>query len=170
MKAVRVNSKPSAWVYPAAMTSAIERDPATWFARHDRPADAPTAALVREDFARWLRRRVSADETKLCDVVLAVNEALANAAEYAYLGGGGGTCDLEAVFDVAAGVLTVSVSDQGRWREPDSDPHLRHRGRGIPLMRKLADAVVIDTSPLGTTVCMRFGHVDAPVRLEAGIC
>ncbi|MGV1006891.1 MAG: ATP-binding protein [Candidatus Nanopelagicales bacterium] len=149
------------------MTSPFERDPGTWFVCHDRPADAWTAALVREDFARWLRWRVSADEAKLCDVVLAVNEALANAAEYAYLGTAGGTCDLEAVYDVAAGALTVSVRDQGRWCEPDPNHHQRHRGRGIPLMRKLADALVIDTSALGTSVCMRFSHVNAPM---AGIC
>lgn len=152
------------------MTSPTERDTGTRFVRHDLPADAPTAAVVREDFARWLRRRVNVDETRLCDVVLAVNEALANVAEFAYLGGSSGTCDLEAVYDVAAGVLTITVSDQGHWREPDPNRWQRHRGRGIPLMRSLADALLIDTSALGTSVCMRFDHVGVRMRVEAGIC
>lgn len=146
------------------MTSPIERDSgATRFVRHDLPADAPTAAAVREDFARWLRRRVGLDETRLCDVVLAVNEALANIAEFAYPGNAPGTCDLEAVNDVAAAVLTVTVSDRGHWREPDPNRRHRHRGRGIPLMRTLADALVIDTSALGTSVCMRFERIGAPL-------
>lgn len=152
------------------MTSPTERDPgATRFVRHDLPADAPTAAMVREDFARWLRRRVGLDETRLCDVVLAVNEALANIAEFAYLDGATGTSDLEAVNDVAAHVLTVTVSDQGHWREPDPNRRQRHRGRGIPLMRTLADSLIIDTSALGTSVCMRFDHIDARMMAPAGV-
>lgn len=144
------------------MTSPTQRDPgATRFVRHDLPADAPTAASVRGDFARWLRLTVGLDETRLCDVVLAVNEALANIAEFAYLGGTRGTCDLEAVNDPAAGVLTVTVSDQGRWREPDPERRQPHRGRGIPLMRTLADALIIDAAATGTSVCMRFDRIDA---------
>ena len=151
------------------MTSPTERDPgAIRFVRHDLPADAPTAAMVRDDFTRWLRRRVGLDETRLCDVVLAVNEALANIAEFAYRDGVTGTCDLEAVNDVAAGVLAVTISDQGHWREPDPNLRQRHRGRGIPLMRTLADSLIIDTSTLGTSVCMRFEHIDARMMAQSG--
>jgi anti-sigma regulatory factor (Ser/Thr protein kinase) len=35
----------------------------------------------------------------------------------------------------------------------------RSRGRGIPLMRTLADSVIIDTSGLGINVCLRFDDV-----------
>ncbi|WP_293305560.1 ATP-binding protein [Mycolicibacterium sp.] len=151
------------------MTSPLDRDPGTRFVRRDLPADAPNVAVARADFTRWLRS-VSVGEARLCDVVLAVNEAMANIAEFAYLGTTGGTCDVEAAYDRAARVLTVTVSDQGQWREPDPTCPQRHRGRGIPLMRTLSDAFIIDTSALGTSVCMRFDHVEASMRIGAGAC
>lgn len=108
------------------------------------------------------------DETQLCDVILAVNEALANTAEFAYVDGGEGTLDLEAVRDSGCRTLTVTVSDRGHWRETNPLNRQRRRGRGIPLMRTLADSVIIDTSGLGTSVCMRFDEVRADLPMEVG--
>lgn len=128
----------------------------------DAAADGTTAGRVREDFARWLRRSVDLDETRLCDVLLAVNEALANVAEFAYLNQDrAGTFDVEAVLDPRRSALTVTVSDRGRWRHTEAAGRLRSRGRGIPLMRALADGFVIDSSPLGTSVCLRFDNAAA---------
>lgn len=110
------------------------------------------------------------DETRLCDIVLAVNEALANAAEFAYAGGAAGTVDLEAVRDPRRRTLTVTVSDQGHWRETNPLHRQRSRGRGIPLMRTLADSVIIDTSGLGTSVCLRFDDAVVGSRVTAGVC
>lgn len=139
-------------------------DAAARFVRRGLSADGPTAAAVREEFTAWLRRYVGPDETRLCDVVLAVNEALANSAEFAYSDGVEGTCDLDAVYaGGVGGVLTVTVCDRGRWREPDLNHRQRRRGWGIPLMRRLADRVVIDTSTLGTSVCMRFEQIHSLV-------
>ena len=130
-------------------------------------ADARNAGRVREQFASWLRARADLDDVRFSDIVLAVNEALANAAEFAYLQQRGmGTIDVEAVQDRAAAMLTVTITDQGCWREPDPVKQSRARGRGIPLMRALADEVTIDTSALGTTVCLRFDSVHA--RADAG--
>ena len=129
------------------------------FACNDALADPPTVAHVRDEFARWLRNGPGIDPTQACDVVLAVNEALANAAEFAYVEGGDGTVDLAAARDVARRSLTVTVSDRGHWRETNPLNRQRCRGRGIPLMRTLADSVIIDTSGLGTSVCMRFDDV-----------
>ena len=127
-------------------------------------ADAVSAASVRERFGRWLRRHTEVTETKLCDVLLAVNEALANSVEFAYLAErSAGTFDMEAVYDVARAVLTVNIEDQGVWRDRDPLHMDRCRGRGITLMRSLADAVVIDTSARGTIVCLRFENVHTPV-------
>lgn len=130
----------------------------TRFSRYQVLANGSSAALLREEFGRWLRRRADLDETSLCDVVLAVNEALANAAEFAYLQHDEcGTVDLEAVLDDA--MLAVTIADRGRWRPSDPAVQQRCRGRGIPLMRTLADDVAIGTSALGTTVRLRFDDV-----------
>ncbi len=123
-------------------------------------ADAYNAARIRDDVAAWLRTKGDLDEIRFSDIVLAVNEALANAAEFAYLKNGGvGTIDVEAVR--AGTALTVTVADQGCWRDPSPATQSRVRGRGIPLMRALADELTIDTSQLGTTVCLRFDSVHA---------
>mgnify|MGYP002629207013 FL=1 len=135
--------------------------PGDWFICHDAAADALTAASIRDEFARWLRRHTGLDETRLCDVLLSLNEALANVAEFAYLAGPAGTCDVEAVRDRDRRTLTVTVVDRGRWREADAANRRRRRGRGIPLMRTLADALVIDPSAVGTVVRMRFHDVHA---------
>lgn len=141
------------------------------FACNDATADAPTAAWIRDAFAQWLRRQTDLDEIRLCDVVLAVNEALANSAEFAYVDGAGdGTVDVEAVRDLNRRTLTVTISDRGRWRETNPLNRQRRRGRGIPLMRTLADSVVIDTSGLGTSVAMRFDEVHAARPVEVGVC
>ncbi|GAY16251.1 ATP-binding protein [Mycobacterium sp. shizuoka-1] len=134
------------------------------FSRNDVVADAHNAARVRDEFATWLRACGDLDKVRFSDVVLAVNEALANTAEFAYLQNGGhGTIDVEAVLD--AGNLTVTIADQGCWRESTPATQSRSRGRGIPLMRALADDVTIDASALGTTVCLRFDNF-LPARTD----
>lgn len=140
------------------------------FVCSDVAADALTVACLREEFTRWLRRGVAMDETRLCDVALAVNEALANSAEFAYVEGGAGTVHLEALRDVDRRSITVTVSDQGHWRETNPLNRQRSRGRGIPLMRTLADSVIIDTSGLGTSVCLRFDDVLSGRALAIGVC
>jgi anti-sigma regulatory factor (Ser/Thr protein kinase) len=140
------------------------------FAANGVVADATAAGNTRQEFAGWLSEHADLDEIRLSDIVLAVNEALANAAEFAYAGAGGstldagtsdGTFDIEAVLDHDSGTLTVTISDQGRWREKDPNTEQRTRGRGIPLMRMLAEDVAIDRSALGTTVCLRFDQVES---------
>ena len=120
------------------MTPAIFPEPdigGDRFSCNDATADALSVAQLRDEFARWLRRGAGMDETRMCDTVLAVNEALANAAEFAYDDGRAGLLNLEAVRDVRRGTITVTVSDQGHWRETNSLHLMRSRGRGISLMR-----------------------------------
>lgn len=140
------------------------------FTFNEFTADPYAAGHVRSEFAAWLRRRVALDDTRFSDVVLAVNEALANAAEFAYVKNSGvGTIDVEAVQNSGDATLTVTITDQGCWREPDPVTRGLTRGRGIPLMRALADELTIDTSKLGTTVCLRFDNVDALTRADAAV-
>jgi serine/threonine-protein kinase RsbW len=140
------------------------------FTCSDASADPPTVARIRDEFSRWLRGDGGFDEHRACDVILAVNEALSNTAEFAYAGGGDGTVDVEAVRDVVRHTLSVTVSDRGHWRETNPLQRQRGRGRGIPLMRTLADSVIIDTSGLGTSVCLRFDDVADPITLATGAC
>lgn len=138
------------------------------FACNGAGADPVTVAHLRDEFGRWLRRGGDIDETTLCDIVLAVNEALANSAEFAYRDSGAGTVDLEAVRDPRRRTVTVTISDQGHWRETNPLERQRSRGRGIPLMRTLADSVIIDTSGLGTSVCLRFDDALVSPRVKVG--
>ena len=104
------------------------------------------------EFAQWLNAAFDLDPYRTGDLVLAIYEALANTAEFAYLAHGmTGTMDVRASYDAVESALSVTVSDRGLWRTagPASD---RSRGRGISLMQALADRASIQTSTHGTTV------------------
>lgn len=95
------------------------------------------------------------------DLVLAVYEAIANAAEHAYAGhlSGPGLMWLQA--HRAIDHVLIIVSDRGRWRTPHPGGV---RGRGIPLMRVLIPDVDTRCDDRGTVVRLRV-HVP-PVRLR----
>lgn len=119
-------------------------------------ADGHTVAQVRHEFSQWLRAHFALDAEKLSDVVLAVNEALTNAAEFAYLDSAEvGTMALQARHTDDRR-LTVVVSDNGTWRQPNPEAHGHTRGRGIPLMRALAEHTTISPRPTGTRVELTF--------------
>jgi serine/threonine-protein kinase RsbW len=132
------------------------------FERTGMAADAQNAARAREEFAEWLERFLDLDPIRASDLVLAINEALANCAEFAYVTADRpGTMDVQAVYDPADRRLTVTVADHGVWRMPDPQPVSRTRGRGIPLMQALSDRTQIDSSSEGTTVRMQWADVAA---------
>ncbi|KLI09977.1 anti-sigma regulatory factor [Mycolicibacterium conceptionense] len=119
------------------------------------------AALMRREFTSWLSSNLTLDPTKASDVVLAVNEALANAAEFAYVDAPSpGVMGLRAEYDSDAAVLTVTVTDEGTWRINQTDHKNPARGRGIPLMRALTDRAVIESNHAGTEVRLQWDHVD----------
>jgi len=123
------------------------------FERVGVPADSTAAARARDEFSRWLQGTFDLDPNKSNDLVLAIYEALANTAEFAYLSSGfRGTMDLYAAHDPAESALSVTVADRGRWRTAPSYPDDRSRGRGIALMKALSDRASIQTSTSGTTV------------------
>ncbi len=135
-----------------SMPSAEVSDPER-FVRLGLDADATTVAHTREEFAQWLKRFFDLDAIRSSDLVLAINEALANAVEFAYLlAEHPGTIDVQAQYHSAEQKLIVDIADKGRWRTPPTGPTPRNRGRGIPLMETLSDEATIDTSSAGTRV------------------
>ncbi len=126
---------------------------------HCVAADAASVGRIREEFSRWLRQ-FGLNPDRHNDLVLAVNEALANSAEFAYVRHScPGNVTLAARYDPVAASLAVTIADEGAWREPTGSAIPELRGRGIPLMRALADETVIEASAHGTTVRLRFDRV-----------
>ena len=142
-----------------------QRDSRTRFAQTSVLADAACAAQLRQEFSVWLKRYFALDPTKVSDVVLAVNEALANAAEFAYaMVERPGAMHLLADYDSLEAILTVTVTDEGAWRIAKGgkgDKKKISRGRGIPLMQALSDRATIDSTPAGTRVRLEWNHVNA---------
>jgi serine/threonine-protein kinase RsbW len=132
----------------------------TQFARMDAVADPQSAAQIRREFSDWLGRHFKLDATKASDMVLAVNEAMANVAEFAYvMVEQPGAMHVLARYDGTAATLTVTVTDEGAWRNVDPATTDLRRGRGIPLMQALADHAAVDSSAAGTRVCLEWNRV-----------
>src|SRR6185437_14699482 len=113
------------------MSSSEKPSSGNQFVRTDVVADAESAATVRREFSDWLRRYFTLDTTKASDGVLAVNEAMANAAEFAYVTAERpGAMHVQADYDGSAATLTVTVTDEGAWRSADPARNELRRGRG----------------------------------------
>ncbi|NMN93962.1 ATP-binding protein [Antrihabitans stalactiti] len=109
-------------------------------------ATAVNAANARSLLTEWAHRHDVPSEL-IADVVYAAYEAIANVVEHAY-SGGAGSFTLRA--DDTPHQLCVTISDTGSWTPPSPTPGWR--GRGIPLIRALADSVHIGSDDAGTTV------------------
>ena len=86
------------------------------------------------------------------ELALASYEAMANAAEHAYVGRQPGM--LSVLVSVSSGLVDVLIADQGKWQE--SDTAARFRGRGLLLIKGLATDVTVTATDVGTTVRMRW--------------
>jgi len=132
------------------------------FLRSDIAADAASAAQMRLDFGAWLQQNFILDDVRFNDVLLAVYEALANAAEYAYIDAPRpGSVGLSAAYAPESDTLMVKVVDHGCWRQSEGDPSSNFRGRGIPLMHALADEATIEGSPTGTEVTLAWFQLNS---------
>lgn len=130
------------------------------FLRVGLAATPESASRTRDEFARWLGEFFDLNPDRSSDLVLAINEALANSAEFAYVNSGtAGTMDFRASYDSDDATMTVVVADRGVWRMSDTQDDTRTRGRGIPLMRALSDRTAIETSTDGTEVRMAWTNV-----------
>jgi PAS domain S-box-containing protein len=109
-------------------------------------AEPRALAGMRRALRRWLDECEAADE-EADEIVLACNEAFANAIEHAY-GPGDGTVEIEA--RLSAGEVTIVVRDFGSWRDARGE----NRGRGLMLMDALMDSSGVTKRADGTEVRM----------------
>lgn len=114
--------------------------------------------LVRRSLQRYVER-LGFDEDETFRVLTAAGEALANAVEHAY-GANRGAVRVHG--SVTDSTLVLTVDDDGRWKPVQ---RREERGRGLPLMRALMDAVEIRTHQTRTqvrlTMELREGRVSA---------
>jgi anti-sigma regulatory factor (Ser/Thr protein kinase) len=102
---------------------------------------------MRPLLRRWLARWGAADD-EIYDIIVAVQEASANAVEHAYAPG---TAIFEVTGSHESGVIAFVIRDRGRWRAPRGT----HRGRGISMMRALMETVEVTQDEEGTRVVLR---------------
>lgn len=101
--------------------------------------------IVRRSMQRFAER-IGLDEDRRFALLAACGEAIANAVEHAYVG----TPGLVRVNAHAShDTLVVSVEDEGKWKPAQRRDE---RGRGLPMMRALMDAVEIRTHQARTEV------------------
>ncbi|MDR7576704.1 MAG: ATP-binding protein, partial [Armatimonadota bacterium] len=120
------------------------------------PAKPSAVRIARQAVSR-LAAEAGLDRRQMLGVQVAVSEAVSNIIEHAY-GPAGGPIHLRA--SLAEGLLTVEVRDVGRWRTPREEG----RGRGLALMRALADRVTIERGETGTTVRVDIALTGAGAR------
>lgn len=111
------------------------------------PAEPAALGRLRHRADAWLRLRCLTDDD-VDAVVLALNEAVANAIEH----GASDEGPVAVEIDVRGDDLEMTVRDRGRWQDRAS---LDERGRGFLLMRALMDEVDVDRAAGGTTVKLR---------------
>jgi serine/threonine-protein kinase RsbW len=125
------------------------------------PAVSSSASLVRQRTRAWLDALGwPADDGE--DVVMAVNEAVANVVDHAYLGRPHrGEVRVYGWPANPPGThrVVITVADGGRWRPVPGDPG--HRGRGLRMMHACMESVLIQPAAAGTTVIMT--HTACPV-------
>ncbi len=112
------------------------------------PAEPLELGSLRRALRRWLAE-CQASEAESYDIIVACNEACANAIEHAY-GPGDASVQIDATF--SGDEVAIRVRDSGRWR----DSRGNNRGRGLALIETLMDSVNIVTGPQsGTEVSMK---------------
>lgn len=135
-------------------------------AEHGRwhiPATARELAGLRRELERLLAAS-DTDADTTAAIVLAVNEAVANAIEHGARGNAAEHVVVEATLD-GDGLARFVVTDRGTWRPP---PVVTNRGRGIDLMRAVMDDVRIDAAANGTIVHLARRLTPSPDPTESG--
>jgi anti-sigma regulatory factor (Ser/Thr protein kinase) len=119
--------------------------------RLSRPARSRAIAPIRRALRAFLEA-LAFEGSALDDITTAAGEALANAAEHAYVQDTARRRDVELLARFERGELSVEVSDAGRFIERSPLPG---RGFGLRIIRAVAYQIQIETSR-GTRVRMLF--------------
>jgi len=126
------------------------------------PVEPAALAGLREDVRAWLTGKGVPGSIRE-DIVLACDEACANAIEHAYRSTSVAPIELDARMD--RDEVIIEIRDTGRWRE---DAVEGDRGRGIAIMRAVMDDVDIRTGAKGTLVTLRH-RIPEPGRMPADV-
>jgi serine phosphatase RsbU (regulator of sigma subunit)/anti-sigma regulatory factor (Ser/Thr protein kinase) len=110
-------------------------------------ADPQILSQMRRTVSRWLQAH-GAEPREIAAITLACGEACANAIEHAYAPG---VAYFELAAVHAAGVVTITVRDTGRWRAARGT----NRGRGLKMMAAAVEELDVRTTSTGTEVVMR---------------
>jgi len=122
--------------------------------RISRLASATAPKSIRHELDAFLKTLSLPDERRE-DIVLAVGEALANAAEHAYEARANRECEkieLHAVASPDGAHIAIEIRDSGNFIERAARVD---RGFGFRIMRSIARDVAIDTAQ-GTRVRLTF--------------
>jgi serine/threonine-protein kinase RsbW len=109
---------------------------------------------LRQAVTGWARH-VGFSGYGVDDMVLAVDEAVANSIEHGYRdrpAGQPGTVVLFAARASAQQTVHVIVADNGIWRPPPADKGTR--GRGLPIIKKVTDAFQLHHNEGGTVTLL----------------
>lgn len=120
-------------------------------------AGGRTPAQARQVVSGWLAAVCgrSAPCDLADDLVFAVSEAVTNCVDHAYRDRDPGDIRLEGDLSAPAGAprtVTMAVSDDGAWSEPDQDPGFR--GRGLSMIRASVTSLNLVAGRCGTTLVM----------------
>ena len=122
------------------------------------PAVPASARAARNAVRGWLRGHRWPEEDA-DDVVLAVNEAVANVIDHAYPPGRPGRVHLAGrvvrAADRRSRTAQISVTDRGSWnRAHRTTTGAEHRGHGLAVMGGCVAEVHLQRSPAGTSVLL----------------
>ena len=147
---------------------------------HQLPDDPEAPRRARRLLTDWLNAHHWPGQASN-DLVLAVHEAVANAAEHAYRTTASATTDTDlgsgdqigqfidlAITEITTGphqhrhvAVAVDVTDHGTWKPTAS---AGDRGRGLRLIRALTDTVQIEHQRGGTRLTLLSRAVEPPPR------
>jgi serine/threonine-protein kinase RsbW len=120
------------------------------------PAAPDQLPGLRRQVGAWARS-VGFPAESAQDLVLAVDEAASNAVEHAYPTSAGSFTMLAAC-SRSAPTASVVLSDTGCWRAIPADPGMR--GRGLTMMRSLAEVFHLVPTQYGSTVVLGWALPD----------